>query len=124
MIAKTPDALLFFDGNAAALALFGALESQLAENLGDFSVKVQKTQITFSNRRVFACASLPRRKGDGVLMLTFGLPYRLVSPRVFMAVEPYPNRWTHHVLLSDAGELDAELMGYLREAYDFSAAKR
>ena len=53
------------------------------------------------------------------LMVTVGLPYRLDSPRVVAASEPYPGRWTHHVLVTEADQIDEELMGWLREAWDF-----
>ena len=39
-----------------------------------------------------------------------------------MAVEPYPNRWTHHVTAA-ADEIDGELMDWLREAHDFALLK-
>ena len=57
------------------------------------------------------------------LILSFGLSHRLDSPRIAVAVEPYPNRWTHHVILSEAGQLDSELMDWLREAHDFALTK-
>lgn len=57
------------------------------------------------------------------LILSFGLRYRLDSPRVAAAAEPYPNRWTHHVIVSDRGQIDDELMGWLREAHDFALIK-
>lgn len=41
-----------------------------------------------------------------------------------MAVEPYPNRWTHHVLISAPEEIDDELMGWIKEASIFSEGKR
>ena len=49
---------------------------------------------------------------------------RLDSPRIDVAAEPYPNRWTHHLFLSDAAELDAELMAWIQEASVFAAGKR
>lgn len=49
---------------------------------------------------------------------------RLDSPRVDAATEPYPNRWTHHLLISDPAEIDDELMGWIREAAAFSDGKR
>ena len=55
--------------------------------------------------------------------MTFGLSYRLASPRIWQAVEPYPNRWTHHMLVSDETQLDDELMGWIKEAAAFAAAK-
>ena len=39
------------------------------------------------------------------------------------ASEPYPNRWTHHLLISDAGEIDDELMTWIKSAADFSEKK-
>lgn len=92
-------------------------------------VKVQKTQITFSNRHNFAFVSfLPARKAkdrpEVYIVVTFGLGYHLESPCVDGAVEPYPGRWTHHVLIFGTGEIDDELMGWVKEAAAFSAGKR
>ena len=95
----------------------------------DVKVKVQKTQIAFSNRHNFAFVSfLPVRKAkerpEVYIVVTFGLGYRARSPRIDAAVEPYPGRWTHHVLLSGTGEVDDELIGWVKEAAAFSAGKR
>lgn len=117
------DTLRFFAGRPAALALFGALARRLDAALPDTAARVQKTQITFVHRRVFAMASLPRRKGEEGLVLSFGLGRRLDSPRIGAAVEPYPGRWTHHMALTDAAQLDGELLAWLREAWAFAAAK-
>ena len=46
------------------------------------------------------------------------------APRVVAASEPYPGRWTHHVLVTEADQIDEELMGWLREAWDFAESKR
>ena len=45
------------------------------------------------------------------------------SPRIDAAVEPYPNRWTHHVLVQGMEEIDEELMGWVKEAALFAAGK-
>ena len=122
------DVLFFFDGKPRELALFGELFGRMEEAFPEASVKVQKTQISFYGRHLFAAASLPvRRKRDWpehCIVVTIGLSYRLESPRVAVAVEPYPNRWTHHVLISGEGQIDDELMGWLQEAYEFSESKR
>ena len=55
---------------------------------------------------------------------TIGLSCRLESPRVAVAVETYPGRWTHHVLISGEDQIDAELMSWLREAWAFAESKR
>ena len=121
------DVLFFFDGRPTELALYEALLLRMEAAFPDASVKVQKSQISFYHRHLFAAASLPLRRRKGwpkqALLVTLGLPYRLDSPRVAVAVEPYPGRWTHHVLVSEPGQIDGELLGWLREAYDFALAK-
>lgn len=78
---------------------------------------------------IFAFISfLPVRKTkerpEVYIVVTFGLDYRLESPRIDAVVEPYPGRFTHHVLVSGTGEVDDELMGWVKEAAVFSAGKR
>ena len=117
------DALFFFDGKHDALTLYEALFAQLKSEFPVLSVKVQKSQISFYNRHLFAMVSLPRRKSETGILVSFGLGRKLDSPRIAIATEPYPNRWTHHVPVTDAAQLDAELLGWLREAYDFANSK-
>ena len=110
------------------LALYEALEERILAEIGAVTIKVQKTQISFSNRHLFACVSmLPVRKASErpkhYLVITFGLDHRKTSPRIDVATEPYPNRWTHHILISKPEEIDGELMEWIREAAAFSAAK-
>lgn len=121
--------LYFFDKMPEALALYEAFEARVRSEIGPVTVKVQKTQIAFSNKHNFAFVSfLPVRRAserpETYIVVTFGLGHRVASPRIDAAVEPYPNRWTHHVLISAPGEIDDELMGWVKEASDFSAAKR
>ena len=92
-------------------------------------VKVQKTQITFSNRHGFAFVSfLPARRAkdrpEHYITVTLGLNRRLDSLRVDKASEPYPGRWTHHLLIASREEIDEELTAWVREAAAFAAGKR
>ena len=121
----TIDEVLFFDPMPQALPLYAALSQKVLEAFPGVSVKVQKTQITFHARYGFAFVSLRRIRGCPAvfLIVTFGLCHRVTSPRIALAVEPYPNRWTHHVIVSDACQIDTELMGWLREAYTFAQIK-
>ena len=121
------DILAFFHEHAEAFSLYEPLEARLLAFPGT-SIRVQKTQITFSNRHVYARASFlrVRRKAelpDPYLVLTLGMPYPLESGRVAAKTEPYPGRWTIHILLSRPDELDEELFSWVREAYDFSMNK-
>ena len=122
------DTLLFFAGHAAALPLYGRLEEKVFTLFPEAQKRVQKTQITFFHRHVFACVSFARvrRKRDqpeGSLVLTLGLPSPLASPRAAVQTEPYPGRWTCHLVLRGPEELDEELLSWFREAYDFSERK-
>ena len=121
------DVLFFFDGKPTELALYQALERAMAARFPEASVKVQKSQISFYHRHLFAAASLPLRRRKEwpkeCLLVTFGLSRRLPSPRIAVAVEPYPNRWTHHVVVAREEEIDGELLDWLAETYDFAAAK-
>ena len=106
-----PDVLMFFDRKPAALLLYEAFAGEMAARFPETRVRVQKTQITFSNRRVYACVSFLRVKRKSELpvswfTLTLGLPDALESPRVAAKAEPYLGRWTTHIVLSDPSELD------------------
>ena len=123
------DILFFFNDHMDALPLYERLEGLILEQIPDVKIKVSKTQISFSNKRGFAFVSFnPCRKvndrPDVWMTVTFGLSYRKDSPRIDVVTEPYPNRWTHHVMVSNVAEIDGELMGWIREAAEFSASKR
>lgn len=123
------DTLFFFNDHMDALPMYERLESLILAQIPDVKIKVSKTQISFSNKRGFAFVSFnPCRKAKerpAVWMtVTFGLDDQKLSPRIDVATEPYPNRWTHHVMVGSTEEIDEELMGWIREAAAFSANKR
>ena len=55
--------------------------------------------------------------------MSLGLSCHKESPRVAVATDPYPNRWTHHILLTTTREVDAELLDWAEEAYQFAMVK-
>ena len=122
-----PDELLFFDKMPAMLPVYVRLREQLEAAYPDLGIRVGKSQISFRNRYGFASASLPWRRVKGwpaeYLLVTFGLARRLDDPRIAQAVEPYPNRWTHHVLVQTPEEVDETLLRWIDEAYWFAQSK-
>ena len=54
------------------------------------------------------------------LTLTLGLPELVDSPRIAVQCEPYPGRWTHHIVLSSPDEMDAELLAWIDRAHQFA----
>ena len=129
---KTPaqyesDVLFFFEGKPLELSLYQELFRRMEQRFPEASVKVQKSQISFYGRHLFAAASLPvRRKKswpEHCVVVTVGLSRQMESSRVAVAVEPYPGRWTHHILVRTPEEIDGELLAWIDEAYAFANAK-
>lgn len=124
-----PEEASFFSGHEEALPLYATLMQQAEDVLTEFCIHVQKTQITLLNRHVFACVSplAVRRKAripQSSITLTFGLNHPLASARIVAKTEAYPGRWTHHLVICDAAELDSELLAWLHEACELAACKR
>ena len=122
------DTLMFFDRHMDVLPLYQAFEEILFDSFPVVNKRVQKTQITFSNRHVFACVSFARVKRKAELpmrymVITLGLPAPLDSERIAVKTEPYPGRWTHHIVVSTPEELDEELLSWMKTAYTFADAK-
>ena len=91
--------------------------------------KVGKSQISFYLGHQFGCASLlavrkKREMPSPYLTVTFGLSYPLEHSRIAARTEPYPNRWTHHVIVGSLEEIDQQLLGWLMEAAEFAASKQ
>ena len=121
--------LMFFDGHHEALGLYLNFEEMLFSLFTDVRKRVQKTQISFYNRHMFSCISFARVKRkaelpEGYMVLTLGLSEPLDSERVAVKAETYPNRWTHHIVISKPEELDEELFLWIRDAYYFAESKR
>lgn len=122
------DILSFFGERMNALPIYERLENQIRMQIPDVKIKVAKTQITFAGKRGFAFVSFnPCRKAkerpEIWMTISFGLGYRKASPRIDVAVESYPGRWTHHVMVGTPDEIDEELMGWIWEAAEFADSK-
>lgn len=120
------DVLFFFEKKPGALKLYDAFERRVLAQIDDVRIKVQKTQISFFNAHMFACVSFaPVRKAkdrpESYMVVTFGLGYRKASPRIDVATQPNPSRWTHHVMITQMEEIDDALMAWIVEAAAFSA---
>ena len=121
----TIDELLFFDSHRDALALYEAFREVVLTKVPESRIEVKKTQISFFDRRMFAAVSFaPVRKAmerpNPFLTITFGMSYRKKSARIDVATEPYPNRWTHHVMIGTVEEVDEELLSWIGEAAEFA----
>jgi hypothetical protein len=110
----------YFEGQPAGRRLFDALRRKI-ERLGEAEVRVSKSQVAFRRgKKTFARAWRPRQylSQGAPLVLTLGFDRRDPSPRWKEIVEPRAGQFTHHLELHKARDLDAEVMAWLRRAWD------
>ncbi|MDD3795043.1 MAG: DUF5655 domain-containing protein [Lachnospiraceae bacterium] len=122
------DELMFFDGKPMAFDLYKVFVNKLFAHFPNTGMRVQKTQITFTNPKIFACISFAKvrkakERPKEYIVVTLGLNRHLHSTRIDVATEPCPGRWTHHILIEKPEEIDDEMMDWVGEAYLFSQAK-
>ena len=110
----------YFGEHAESRALFDALRAIIAE-LGGVTLRVSKSQVAFRRKKAFAWAWRPEqylRRPAAPLVLTVGLRRRDPSPRWKQVIEPAPGRFTHHLELYSASDLDDEVRRWLLEAWE------
>ncbi len=113
----------FFDEqDPLARELFEAIREKV-ESLGEVYIRVTKSQIAFRRASPFAWAwmssrYLGRREYFAPLVLSIGLRRRETSPRWKQVVEPRPGLFMHHLELRSVDEIDDEVLGWLREAWE------
>ena len=110
------------------MPLYEAFADAVTKLYPETEIRVQKTQISFYDVHMFACVSFVRVKKkkelpDPYLVVTLGMPYPLESSRVAVKTEPYPGRWTTHIVIGETEEIDGELLSWLKEAHDFAKSK-
>lgn len=108
--------------------MYENLVEKLFAQFPNIGMRVQKTQITFTNPKVFACISFAKvrkakERPKEYIVVTLGLDKQVQSARIDIATEPYPGRWTHHILIEHPEEIDDELMEWFRKAYHFARVK-
>lgn len=121
------DIMMIFDKAPGTLPLYEEFERQILAAYPEVIIMPKATQVSFYNTHAFAWAWPPFRKRknwpERYMLVTFGLEYQLRHARIAESVEPYPNRWTHHVIIQRTDEIDSELMSWIDESYRFSLNK-
>jgi hypothetical protein len=122
MVKAEPIALdEFFAGREPeSRRLFEAVR-EAVDSIGPAEVRATKSQVAFRRRIVFASTWIPGQYLRGAtppLVLTVDLHRRDASPRWRQVVEPYPGRFTHHLELRSSAQIDDEVLGWLREAWE------
>jgi hypothetical protein len=103
------------DGAAVATAVAATVDA-----VGPHTVRVTRSQVAFRRRRGFAWLWRPGQyvRSDVPAVLSVALPDRDGSSRWKEVVQPSPGRWMHHLELSSPEQVDGEVRGWLRTAYD------
>lgn len=85
--------------------------------IGKFTEEKKKTSIHLVRTTAFAGVH-PRKKH---LVITIKASRPIASERIFKSEQTSKSRWHHEVKLANAAGIDAELLGWLAEAYEISA---
>ena len=115
--ARSPEQL--FDGHPDGLAICRRVQEVLSA-LGDVSVVVSKSQVSFRRRKAFAFVWRPGQYvSSGVpAVLSISLPREIGSDRFKEIAHPAPTVWMHHLELRDVSEVDDQVRGWLVNAYE------
>ena len=128
LMPHTKDELLeieaFFSKDPECVPLARKLFTALFARYPEAQLKISKSQAALYEPGPFCMVWLPehggfRHRTPHCLALTFGLGERLENSRIEQTVEPYPNRWTHHLLLHDSADLDEELFCWINRSRAF-----
>lgn len=65
-------------------------------------------------------SAIVKKRPENSIVLTFGVGRFIENKRIVDSVEPYPGRWTHHVIIQNEADLNKEVFTWLCEAYTFS----
>jgi hypothetical protein len=113
----------FFAGYEASRPIFDALQAEI-KTIGPAAVRGTKSQIAFRRRKAFVWAWVPDRYLRGrhaPLVLTPSFAARDDSPRWKKIVEPTSGRFTHHLELYSVSDVDEQICGWLRKAWEAAA---
>lgn len=102
-----------------ARAICSAIDSAVTA-VGEAERRVSKSQIGFYRKHPFAAVWRPNQYLSGThppLVLSVFLQRRDPSPRWKEVVEPKPGRFTHHLEINGATEVDHEVREWLQEAW-------
>ena len=113
----------FFYGFEDSRHIFDTLRTAI-DALGLVEIRVTKSQITFRRGKAFAWAWVPDRylRGEHApLVLTLSFLKRDDSRRWKEIVEPAPGRFTHHLELHAAAEIDENVRRWLQESWKAAA---
>ena len=86
------------------------------------------SKISFGTTTNFAWVWMYRpwvnKPPENSIVLTFCVNRYIDDAKIVEAVERYPGRWVHHVIIQTEADLDDYVYQWLREAYTFSQNRK
>jgi len=115
---------VYFARQPEAQPLFLAACDRILARFPSAKIKAQKSQFAIAEKRSFCYLWLPphqvKGRPDLYLVLSFSLDRQIEHPRIVEAVQPYPRRWMHHLLVASAADIDGQVLGWLDSARQFA----
>ena len=112
------EVLEFFAGSPEGMGAYQKV-CGILEELGDYEVRVTKSQVAFRRKRGFAYLWTPERylrRPSSPVVLSIALDRRDPSSRFKEVVHPSPSHWMHHLEIHDIDDIDDDVVGWLAEA--------
>jgi len=109
----------FFGAHPRARAI--AVEvARAVDALGPHTVRLSRSQVAFRRATGFAYLWRPGQyvRSDVPVVLTIALPHEVSHPRWKEVAHPASRVWMHHLELHSPSEVDVQVRGWLREAFE------
>jgi hypothetical protein len=116
-IMKEPQLTPHFDGRAPVVREIFDAVVRASEKFGEVEIDPKKTSIHLNRKSAFA--GVATRKD--ALILTIKTPTDIKSPRVHRREQVSSKRWHVEVRLDAPAQVDAELVGWLKTAFEISS---
>jgi len=114
----------FFQPMPHMRPLYETLVSRIFQRIDQLTIDEQHGQIIFRKKRNFASVSLPSLRIEGrpeqYIAISFVLNHRIEHPHIAEAAEPYPQRWSHQVIIASPEDIDEQLLAWIEEACAFA----
>jgi predicted transport protein len=113
----------FFGEAQLARSLFDAVSREIAL-LGSVSIRVSKSQVAFRRKKNIAVVWMPSKylkQPSAPLVLTLSFSKPDDSPRWKQITQVTPKRYTHHLELHQVEDINAQVRGWLHEAWEAAA---
>src|SRR5690349_82330 len=112
----TKQANVITTASATAQELYRRLLTTL-DSIGPFEVEPKKTSVHLVRRSAFAGVQFRRE----CIILTIKSEKPIKSERVIAADQPSANRWHSEIRITTGGDIDRQLLGWLKAAFDLCA---